>query len=348
MAVTDNFLLGPLIFLPVLSLVSYLLVGLWISYASKNNFLDVPNMRSSHSVPTPIGGGIPVYFLFTASLICLFCLSHIDFNYFIALLVGGFLVGCIGFLDDSLKLSPWLRLLIHFSASIFSLSVLNGLDSISLYSYVIEPPLFRNILAVFFLVWMINLYNFMDGINGIASIQTITVMFSGSLLLFMTDAPFYSWYVPLFLGFSTLGFLFWNFPISKIFLGDIGSGFLGFTIGVMVIQSSWINPDIFWAWLILLGVFITDSTLTLIYRILCGKKFYRAHRDHLYQALSIHFSSQELISKTVGIINVFWLLPVAYLVSNQTLEGIEGIIIAYTPLLTLSIYFRTKLKYISS
>lgn len=188
----------------------------------------------------------------------------------------------------------------------------------------------------------------MDGINGIASIQTITAMFSGSLLFFIADAPFYSWYIPLFLGFSALGFLFWNFPISKIFLGDIGSGFLGFTIGVMAIQSSWINPDIFWAWIILLGVFITDSTLTLLYRILSGKKFYRAHRDHLYQVLSIHFSSQRLISKIVGIINIFWLFPLAYLVSNQALEGIEGIIIAYTPLLALSIYFRTKLKCISS
>ena len=340
--INDNFEIIALIFLPLSSILVYFLVRLWINYAIDNSLLDKPNIRSSHKMKTPIGGGLGVFITFTLILVFFFFNGYISLDYFLAFLSGSILVSVIGFLDDLYDLASSLRLITHFLACMLSLYFIGGFSSIEIYGAYIELGLFGNLLALFFLVWMINLYNFMDGINGIAGIEAVTVNFGAALLFFLIDSAFLNWYLPLFLGFSCLGFLFWNFPNAKIFLGDIGSGFLGFIVGLFAIVSSVENFDNFYAWIILLAVFISDATFTLIYRIYNREKFYLPHNNHVYQLLANKYSSHKIVSISIMFINILWLLPIAFLVINNILEGVIGVIVAYFPFLFLSIYYRLK------
>jgi Fuc2NAc and GlcNAc transferase len=136
-----------------------------------------------------------------------------------------------------------------------------------------------------------------------------------------------------------LGFLFWNFPPAKIFMGDAGSGFLGMAIGVISLQAAWASPDLFWAWLILLGVFIVDATVTLLRRLLRGEKIYEAHRSHAYQFASRRYGRHLPVTLAVAAINLFWLFPLAASVVLWSIDGVLALTVAYIPLLLLASKF---------
>lgn len=136
----------------------------------------------------------------------------------------------------------------------------------------------------------------------------------------------------------------WNFPPAKIFMGDAGSGFLGLVLGLFSIQAAWIKPQFFWSWLILLGVFIVDASWTLARRFLRGEKVYEAHRSHGYQFASRHFGAHKPVSLGIAAINVVWLLPIALWVGLGNLEGLTGLILAYSPLILLAIQFKAGAK----
>jgi Fuc2NAc and GlcNAc transferase len=135
---------------------------------------------------------------------------------------------------------------------------------------------------------MLNLYNFMDGIDGIASVEAICACLGASVLYWLSGLDALIW-GPLLLAASVAGFLYWNFPPARIFMGDAGSGFLGIVLGGLSLQAAWVSEPMLWAWLILLGVFIVDATFTLFRRLLRGEKVYEAHRSHAYQFASRRF-----------------------------------------------------------
>ena len=110
----------------------------------------------------------------------------------------------------------------------------------------------------------------MDGIDGIAGIEAITVCLGGSLAYALSAPAGQSWLAPALLLSAVAGFLFWNFPQARIFLGDSGSGFLGLILGLLSIQAAQVDPELFWCWLILLGAFIVDATTTLLRRVIRG------------------------------------------------------------------------------
>jgi Fuc2NAc and GlcNAc transferase len=132
----------------------------------------------------------------------------------------------------------------------------------------------------------------MDGIDGIASVEAICVCGGGALLYgllgFAGSTQPTEFVVPLLLAAAVAGFLFWNFPPARIFMGDAGSGFLGITLGVLSLQAAWFAPQLLWSWLILLGVFIVDATFTLLRRLLRCDKVYEAHLSHAY-----HYASRQ-------------------------------------------------------
>jgi len=138
------------------------------------------------------------------------------------------------------------------------------------------------------------------------------------------------------LAAAVLGFLLWNFPPARIFMGDAGSGFLGIVLGVLSLQAAWTNPLLLWAWLILLGVFIVDATLTLLRRLLRGEKVYEAHRSHAYQYASRRFGRHLPVTMAVAALNLVWLLPLAMLVAVGWLDGLLGVLVAYAPLVVLA------------
>ncbi len=142
------------------------------------------------------------------------------------------------------------------------------------------------------------------------------------------------------LAAAVAGFLYWNFPPARIFMGDAGSGFLGIVLGTMSIQAGWVDPALFWSWVILLGVFVVDATFTLVRRLLRGDKVYEAHRSHAYQYASRQFGRHLPVTLAVGGINIAWLLPIALLVGTGRVDGLIGVVLAYAPLVLLAIKFR--------
>jgi Fuc2NAc and GlcNAc transferase len=316
---------------------SWFLSGLALRYALAKQMLDVPNTRSSHTFPTPRGGGIGFVVAFVCSLALLAAVGRLEISSFIALVGGGSGVAILGFVDDHVHLSARWRLIGHFVFAGFALLWLGGLPPLSILGSIAELGWFAWIAGLIYLVWMLNLFNFMDGIDGLASIQTISVCLGMCLIFSLVEAENLI-AMPLLLAVTVSGFLLWNFPPAKIFMGDVGSGFLGLIVGLLSIITAWSKPELIYCWAILLGVFIVDATFTLARRILRGEKFYEAHRSHAYQhAAGIY--GHKAVSLAVLAINLLFLLPVAILVALGKCSPIAGLMISFLPLGVLAYYF---------
>ncbi|MDA8165662.1 MAG: glycosyltransferase family 4 protein [Desulfobacteraceae bacterium] len=309
-------------------------------YALARSLLDVPNGRSSHSIPTPRGGGVAFVITFLGSLFLLRASGGLATTPVMAFAGAGSWVALVGFLDDHGHIPARWRLLAHFLGAAWVLAWSGGMAPLPIFGSVLDLGWLGNLAALIYLVWLLNLYNFMDGIDGIAGIEAITVCVGGGLLLWISALGENVWLLPVLLAASVAGFLFWNFPSAKIFMGDVGSGFLGMMLGALSIQATWLVPKLFWCWTILLGVFVVDATVTLVRRILRGEKFYEAHRSHAYQYASRYHRSHQKVSLATGVINLFWLLPVAALVAKGTLDGFTGVGIAYAPLVWTALKYK--------
>lgn len=328
--------------------VSWMLTLILRRYALAKSLIDIPNARSSHTVPTPRGGGVAIVVAFSLALPVVMALGLLSLTALIALVGSGLLVATIGFADDHGHIAARWRLLGHFISAAWALFWLNGLPPISIFGLAIDLGWFGNVLAVIYLVWMLNLYNFMDGIDGLAGAESICVCLGGCLVYWFGGYAELIW-APLILAGAVAGFLYWNFPPAKIFMGDAGSGFLGIILGVLVLQAAWVEPELMWSWLILLGVFIVDATWTLIRRLVRGDKVHQAHRSHAYQFASRHFKSHKLVTLGVVGINVFWLFPLSLWVGREGGGGFYGLIIAYVPLCVLAAkYHAGKLEVVNS
>lgn len=323
----------------ILVLLSFFLTNAFRHYAVSKNILDIPNHRSSHVAPTPRGGGVVFVVIFLLVAMYLGLSRNIGFWDSLGFIGAGSSVALLGYIDDHVQIKPIWRLLGHFIASAFALFCLSGMHSISLLGWVFSDPILLNGFALFYLVWFLNLYNFMDGIDGIAAIETITICLGG-VILYALHGNDSLMMLPLVLTAVVAGFLCLNFPPARIFMGDAGSGFLGLIIGMFTIQAGNVDNQFFWSWLILSGVFIVDATFTLFRRCFSRSKVYEAHRSHAYQHATDLLNSHFYVTFGVLAINVLWLLPLALLVSYGHLDGILGLLIAYLPLIILAFQFR--------
>lgn len=318
---------------------SWVLTGLIRRYALAKSLVDEPNERSSHSVPTPRGGGLAIVVTFLIGLVFLWKMSLLADRPFVALTGASLLVAIIGFIDDHGHIAARWRLLVHFSAAGWLLFWLGGLPPLSLLGGVFDLGWAGHLLASLVLVWLLNLYNFMDGIDGLAGIEALsTTLVAGTLLAIAIEqqgtASLY-----ILMSASVAGFLVWNFPPAKIFMGDAGSGFLGLMLGALALYSAHIAPQMFWVSLILLGVFIVDATYTLVRRLLRGDKIYEAHCSHAYQHATRKYGSHLPITLSVLALNLFWLAPWSFAVAFGAVDGAAGVLFAYAPLLWLAWYF---------
>ena len=318
---------------------SWVLTWFMRYYALSRNILDIPNHRSSHMKPTPRGGGMAFV---AAFLIVIPLLAHLDFvtlHGSIALLVAGLFLAILGFLDDQGHISVRWRLIGHFAASCLALYWVDGMPAITFFAWTLPVGPIANVLAILYLVWLLNLYNFMDGIDGLAGVEAVSVCM-GIACLYWFSGDHSLMVLPLVLAAAVAGFLVWNFPPARIFMGDAGSGFLGFIIGVLSIQAGGIKGQFFWSWLILLGFFVVDATVTLFQRAFQGDKIYEAHRSHAYQNASSCFGSHLSVTLSVAILNIVWLWPFAIFVGLRQIDGLTGLLIAYLPLVILALQFK--------
>lgn len=315
------------------------LVHRLLGYATGRGLLDVPNARSSHEVPTPRGGGLAIALVVLAALPVMGGLGWLAWTTVAALAGAGLLVTLVGWRDDHVDVPAGWRLLAHAVAAGWGLAWLGGLPPLVLLGTPMDLGWIGHALAWLFLVWLLNLYNFMDGINGIAAIEALTVGFAMSVLTGWLGVG-HDWLLPALLAVAASGFLGWNFPRARIFMGDGGSGFVGLMLGLLSIQAAGVAPDFFWAWLILLGMFIVDATLTLLRRLWRGDRIMDPHRTHAYQHAARMAGSHVPVALAYGMLNVLWLLPVASLVALGHLGGIVGVMIAYAPLVAGAWWFR--------
>ncbi len=317
--------------LPVVAGLSLLLTGGMRRYALSRRLLDIPTARSSHSQPTPRGGGVAIVLSFLAALPVLAVLGLLPWHWLWGLLGAGALVGWVGFLDDHGHVAVRWRLLAHFTAATWILVWLGGLPPLMLFGQAVDLGALGHGLAALYLVWLLNLYNFMDGIDGIASVEAICVCLGGALLYVLLGQAALA-LAPLLLAAAVAGFLYWNFPPARIFLGDSGSGFLGIALGGLSLQAAWVDPRLLWCWLILLGVFLVDATLTLFRRLARGERILDAHRSHAYQVAARHYGGHLPVTLATAALTLFWLLPIALWGAIGDLDGMVGLVLAYGPL----------------
>jgi len=315
---------------------SILLTGWVRRYALRHNMLDHPNHRSSHSVPTPRGGGLAFVVVYLAALSFLALHGDIATRTYVALVGGGFVVAGIGFWDDRKNLTPQVRVLGHLLAAAWAIGWLGGMPPLALGITTVHWGLLGHLVGIVGLAWMINLFNFMDGIDGIAGSESAFVAVVGGTFLAADGSGGLAW-AAWMLAAACIGFLFWNWFPAKIFMGDVGSGFLGFTLASLAIVGAREHPASLWLWLILLGVFIVDATTTLIHRIIQGEKWYKPHRSHAYQHAALCCCSHQRITLSVLGINLLWLLPWAVVVWQWSNLIIPVALVSLLPLVWVTV-----------
>jgi Fuc2NAc and GlcNAc transferase len=186
-------------------------------------------------------------------------------------------------------------------------------------------------------VWTLNLCNFMDGIDGIAASEAVFISCAGALLGLVGGGSHEVGAVALVLALASGGFLCWNWPPAKVFLGDVGSGYLGYVVAVCALAAGRTNPVALWVWLILGGAFFVDATVTLIRRVLRGERVYEAHRSHAYQRLARRWRSHGKVTVALLIVNVLWLSPWAVLAAALPRDAFAAVLAALAPLVVLTV-----------
>jgi Fuc2NAc and GlcNAc transferase len=318
---------------------SWCLTALARRHALATALLDHPNERSSHSVATPRGGGVAIVASFLLLTLGLGFTGQIERSLAIAIVGAGLLVAGLGYADDRKPLPARWRFLGHAAAAAWVLAWMGPVPAMPLLGVIVDLGWAGPALCGLFLLWMINLFNFMDGIDGIASVEAITVTLGGALLWWLTGTGGGVVLAPVFAA-CVAGFLLWNFPPARIFMGDAGSGFLGLIVALLALWCGQATPALFWSWFILLGCFMVDATTTLLRRVRRGDKFHQAHRSHAYQHASRLLGGHLPVTLACGAINLIWLLPVATAVALGWLDGVAGVGVAYAPLVWLAYHFK--------
>lgn len=298
----------------------------------RHRLLDIPNERSSHSQPTPRGGGIAILLACYSGGAFLVFFDRITIPHIFALSSCALAIAIVGLLDDLFHLSPVTRIIVHSVSTLLALTFLPQSSEIFLSA---ESGILSVVLWVLLfvgVVWFVNLYNFMDGIDGLAGVEAVSVALGAGFLLFYSGETGSYFFLLLLLAVAVMGFLMLNWPPARIFMGDACSGFLGFFFSIIALLSAQTTDLTLWTWLILLGVFVVDSLLTLFVRICHGQKFYEAHRSHGYQILARRLHSHEKVTLTVLAVNVLWLLPWAFLSLSRPADGMLITLISYVPL----------------
>lgn len=301
------------------SAVSFLVTAWVRRVAIQRGLLDIPNTRSSHAVATPRGGGLGIVAGFLVILATLIYQGKFPLVSGMVILGGTFAIAMLGWIDDVHRLSAAKRLVVHLVIASITVITLGGFEHLRMGSSVAQLGWPGSILAVIGLVWLINLYNFMDGIDGLASAEAVTVSLALSILgagMFASQIGFSL--ATLALAAASTAFLVWNWSPAKVFMGDAGSAALGFAFGALALTGEIHQGVPLLVLILLLGVFVVDATLTLIDRLRRGENITHAHRDHVYQRLVQAGWSHRHVTLGAIAINVILLWPAAWMATLES------------------------------
>ena len=314
-------------------LAAALLCALWLQLARRGRWLDSPGQRSSHSLPTASGGGVGII-LALALATAVAAQAGVVWPPVYGILLGlAVLLMLVGLLDDRYNLPARLRLGVYCAVCALLVTAVFAAAPASDVLFGVAFPLWVQApLLVLALLWLVNLYNFMDGIDGLATLQAFLAGMGGSLLALLAGDVTLALMCVL-LALSQLGFLYWNWPPARLFMGDAGSVPLGFLLGGLALIGAGYGTLPLACWLVLLAAFVTDATWTLLTRWRAGASVFEAHRDHAYQRLSRHWGSHLAVDFLLVALNALWLFPLAWTIWRWPEFQLFLVILAYLPLL---------------
>ena len=262
-------------------------------YSLKRSILDIPNERSSHSIAVPRGGGIAIVIVFYIGLF--YFRNIVEDRLFYALLYG-IPIALISILDDIFTLSVKLRFLVQSISVACALYTLGGIDEIDFIFFKLHG-MWLNLIVYLAMIWIMNLYNFLDGIDGYAATEAITIGI-GIFVLFQNP-------IGLVIVMANLGFLYFNWHKASIFMGDVGSVTLGFIFSVFVFSDT--SHGNIYIWIILLSIFWFDATITLVRRLINHENITVPHKKHAYQRLVQSGESHSSVTIYAFFINIIFI-----------------------------------------
>ena len=275
--------------------------------------LDTPKKRSVHKEAIPRGGGCAIWIAYSIGLICLMKLGHIEISMFIGFFGAGSIAMLSGFFDDIAQegISAETRLILHAVAVVWAIFWLGGIEEIDIAGFIWKWGYTEQILLGIAMIWVINNTNFMDGLNGLATSETIFVAGMAGLFAWVSGDSV-SFLLCAMLAVTAAGFLPWNIRNAKIFLGDSGSYFLGMMIALLALTSAQTGSIPPWCWMILFAVFLADGAVTLVRRMIKNPSAWKiAHQSHACQHLYNRWNSHGKVTIAVSVMNVIVLAPVA-------------------------------------
>lgn len=300
--------------LPTLALALSAALTAWaLGYARRRGVLDRPGDRSSHSQPTPRGGGVGIPAALLAAASVLWWLQWIPPAWYAGLGVGVLLVAAVGWLDDHRPLHPGVRFGVHAVAAAWLVLVCGGVERLDLGTWSLPLGALDDLVAFVAIVWLTNLYNFMDGIDALASAEGI---FAGVVMgawLALAGVPGLA-LLALCVAAACAGFLPWNLPRARLFLGDVGSTSLGYFFGAVAVLGAGSGTLPAALSMLVLGVFVFDATFTLLARLASGERWYTAHREHAYQYLVRAGMGHGRVVLVLSAVNLLVILPVVVLI----------------------------------
>ena len=326
-------------------IISVVVTGLLQKYALYFSLIDIPNERSLHSSPTPRGGGVSIILVVLLCIGILFLTGLLQKDIAIALGIGGFFVSVIAWIDDHRHIPAFWRAIAYAIAAVLAVYFLGGFNHLRLGPHLFSLGVVGNVLAIVWIVWMTNLYNFMDGTDAVAAIQAMCVgLFAG--ILFWLEGQYGVAMICFVILASSCGFLFWNWPPAKIFLGDVGSCTLGFCFGVLAVIGEIGGTVPFSVWFILLSIFICDATFTLLMRISRNEKWYQAHKSHAYQRLVQLGMSHKKMAILILFINILILWPLAWVAYQE--QALAVYTTGFAGLLMATLWGMIQIRYHNS
>jgi Fuc2NAc and GlcNAc transferase len=311
-----------------------------VKLASNVHFLDIPIDRSAHTIPTPTGGGIAFVLPYAVVLFLLYKIELLGKEELIALCFA-FLIALLGLVDDIKPIDFRVRLPVQVIFGLVALVMLLPMAPLQIGKYSFSGEIALFILAFISLIWMTNLYNFMDGIDGLAVSELIFI--SAAIVCFSAyEGDLKLQIISVSLLFSGVAFGLWNWAPAKIFMGDLGSGFLGFVLGILALISLRTGTMNAWTWLLLIGVFACDATMTLIVRLVSGLPIHEGHASHAYQILADRLSSHSSVVILLMLVNVVWLFPLAVFSHLKPSFAASLAFLGLCPIILLVCYLRFR------
>jgi len=281
-------------------------------FALRHAVIAEVNFRSLHSRTVPRGGGIAFAAVFSITTLAVWTFDATPTWLMLSFGLGGAAAAAIGFIDDVFGIRATKKLFAQGCLALWSFAVfyecvyapdLNALDGAFQTALIL--------LCLFVSVWFINMYNFMDGVDGMAVGGAIYVCIAAIVVLAINGADQNLSYVFLLLAASCMGFLPFNLPPASVFMGDSGSIFLGYCLGSLLLATTLQGQISVWTWIAILGYFIGDTTTTGVYRLLFVKRWYGVHRSHAYQNLARILNNHARVTYGTAIYHALWALPLA-------------------------------------